>query len=166
MSRICSSWSHLVHDVVRALHFSFVGVCTPRARGPVSVPFRKLWPGLHRDCVASLQLAHPPIFLFEDACSKFLSMLLSLCSCLSSMAACSIILKNSDYLLALSLKPLFHVFVFSASISAEISICLAVLTSASCRQCDWVLLYHSFLGPSLLPSGHGTFQNRTLLFRS
>ena len=43
--------AHLVHDVVRASHFFFIGVCVfTRVLGPDSVPFRNFWPGPHRDC--------------------------------------------------------------------------------------------------------------------
>ena len=73
-----------------------------------------------------------------------LSMLLSLSSCLSSIAAISIILNNFDYILTLSLQLLFQVYVFSfkvdpnASISREISFRLPwgfELFHLSCELC-------------------------------
>ena len=121
-------------------------VCTPEFSAQFSLSFRSSGMRFFQVLLHFFKKCSSLVFLlfFMEFLYCVTSMLLSLSSCLSSIAAISSVLYNSDSLLTLSLQLLFQVCVFSfkadpnASVSREISFHLSLgfeLFHLSCELC-------------------------------
>ena len=148
---------HLIHDAVR-LHQIFFPRLYVLSEFPahLSFSFRSSGVRFFQNLLHFFEKCSSLVFIFSEFLCISLSTLLSLSSCLSFIAAISIILSKSDSLLTLSLQLLFQVCVFSfkvdpnASISREISFHFSRCSSFSTCHVSFVQQPHRLATASVV----------------